>query len=143
MEVVAMKRKRASRAQGAAASKRSGPAPEPPRSQLEYKVVELSTVDEAAIESTLNEWAGRGWNYDGMQFAMRESSKRPAMAFVLFTREGTGAQRQDQTGPEAEAARRRLQRMAEDEPPVAKVHPLTPRERLIQLAEDDDPSEEL
>jgi hypothetical protein len=25
---------------------------------------------------------------DGVQFAMRESSKRPAMAFVFFTREG-------------------------------------------------------
>ena len=28
-----------------------------------------------------------GWNFDTVQFAMRESSKRPAMAFVTFTRE--------------------------------------------------------
>jgi hypothetical protein len=30
----------------------------------------------------------KGWSLDGIQFAMRESSKRPAMAFVLFTRDG-------------------------------------------------------
>lgn len=53
----------------------------------QYKVVELSNVTDETIEETLNEWAAKGWQYDGMQFAMRESSKRPAMAFVLFTRE--------------------------------------------------------
>lgn len=58
-----------------------------PRSLL-YKVVELSTVDEGAIERTLNEWVPQGWRLDGVQFAMRESSKRPSMAFVFFTREG-------------------------------------------------------
>lgn len=56
---------------------------------LKYKVVELSTVTEEEIERTLNGSTEEGWNYDGMQFAMRESSKRPAMAFVLFTREST------------------------------------------------------
>ena len=30
---------------------------------------------------------GRGWSYDTMQFAMRDSSKRPSMAFVTFTRD--------------------------------------------------------
>ena len=58
---------------------------------LQYKVVELSTVDEGALERTLNEWTGKGWNLDGVQFAMREASKRPAMAFVFFTREGAPA----------------------------------------------------
>lgn len=53
---------------------------------LTYKVIELSSVSEETVESTLNEWTAKGWQYDGMQFAMRESSKRPAMAFVLFTR---------------------------------------------------------
>jgi hypothetical protein len=52
---------------------------------LLYKVVELNSVTEETIETTLNEWVTKGWHYDGMQFAMRESSKRPAMAFVLFT----------------------------------------------------------
>ena len=54
---------------------------------LQYKVVELSNVTEDAIEEALNERTAEGWLFDGMQFAMRESSKRPAMAFLLFTRE--------------------------------------------------------
>ena len=55
--------------------------------QTIYKVVETQTVTDDTLESILNEWAPRGWTLDGIQFAMRESSKRPAMAFVLFTRE--------------------------------------------------------
>ncbi|CAH2031945.1 DUF4177 domain-containing protein [Trichlorobacter ammonificans] len=54
---------------------------------LQYKVVELSNVTEEAIEEALNEWTAKGWRFDGMQFAMRESSRRPAMAFLLFIRE--------------------------------------------------------
>lgn len=54
---------------------------------LIYKVIEIGTVTEDAIEETLNSWSSKGWHFDGMQFAMRESSKRPAMAFALFTRE--------------------------------------------------------
>lgn len=54
---------------------------------LQYKVVELSNVTEETIEEALNETTAKGWNFDGMQFAMRESSKRPAMAFLMFTRE--------------------------------------------------------
>lgn len=56
---------------------------------LQYKVVEISTVSEDMIEETLNEWTRQGWRFDGLHFAMRESSKRPAMAFVIFTREET------------------------------------------------------
>jgi hypothetical protein len=52
-----------------------------------YKVIELGTVTEEALEETLNEWTAKGWRFDGMQFAMRESSRRPSMAFVIFTRE--------------------------------------------------------
>src|SRR3712207_1913635 len=62
-----------------------------PAGPLQYKVVELSTVDEGTLERTVNEWSARGWLLDGVQFAMRESSKRPAMAFVFFTREGEPA----------------------------------------------------
>jgi hypothetical protein len=54
---------------------------------LQYKVIELSNVTEETIEEALNEKVAEGWSFDGMQFAMRESSKRPAMAFLLFTRE--------------------------------------------------------
>jgi hypothetical protein len=60
---------------------------------LIYKVVEIGTVTEDAIEDTLNDWSSKGWNFDGLQFAMRESSKRPAMAFALFTQETIGDER--------------------------------------------------
>ena len=56
----------------------------------EYKVVELQTVTDDELETVLNEWTGKGWVYDGVQFAMRDSSKRPSMAFVTFTRESGG-----------------------------------------------------
>ena len=59
---------------------------------LRYKVVETSDVTDVEIEKILNKWTEKGWTLDTMQFAMRESSKRPAMAFVTFTRaeeEGT------------------------------------------------------
>ena len=64
---------------------------------LQYKVVELSTVDEGSLEHTVNLWVRQGWSLENVQFAMRESSKRPAMAFVFFTRPGAA---------EAEARRR-------------------------------------
>ncbi len=56
---------------------------------LIYKVIEIGVVTEDAIEQVLNNWSAKGWHFDGLQFAMRESSKRPAMAFALFTREST------------------------------------------------------
>jgi hypothetical protein len=55
---------------------------------LQYKVVELSPVDERALEQALNTWVSEGWMLDTVQFAMRESSRRPAMAFVVFCRSG-------------------------------------------------------
>ncbi len=51
-----------------------------------YKVVELSSVTDEEIEQALNEWTAQGWTFDTMQFAMRDSSKRPSMAFITFTR---------------------------------------------------------
>ena len=53
---------------------------------LEYKFVELSVVTDEEIERVVNEWVGKGWSFDGMHFAMRDSSRRPAMAFLAFTR---------------------------------------------------------
>ena len=59
---------------------------------LRYKVVETSDVSDESLERILNEWTRQGWTLGTIQFAMRESSKRPAMAFVTFTRdEGNGA----------------------------------------------------
>ena len=53
---------------------------------LTWKVVELSSVTDVEIEDALNEWTAKGWTLDNIQFAMRESSKRPSMAFMSFTR---------------------------------------------------------
>lgn len=58
---------------------------------LTYKVIEISNVTDDDLESTLNEWVAKGWTFEGVHFAMRESSKRPSMAFVTFTREADSA----------------------------------------------------
>lgn len=57
---------------------------------IHYKVVETSTVTDESLEAILNEWTAKGWRLDGIQFAMREGSRRPSMAFVLFVREEKG-----------------------------------------------------
>jgi hypothetical protein len=57
---------------------------------LQYKVVETSSVSDEELEAILNEWTNKGWKLESIQFAMRESSKRPSMAFVLFTRDEEG-----------------------------------------------------
>jgi len=57
---------------------------EPP---INYKVIELTTVTDESLEEVLNQWSGEGWQLESIQFAMRESSRRPAMAFVIFIRQ--------------------------------------------------------
>ena len=54
---------------------------------VEYKVVELVAVTDESIEGVLNDWTAQGWHFDSIQFVVREASKRPSMAFILFTRE--------------------------------------------------------
>lgn len=54
---------------------------------LTYKVVELATVADDEIEEVLNEYSSKGWNFDGIHFAMKDSSKRPSMAFIFFTKD--------------------------------------------------------
>jgi len=49
---------------------------------------------------TLQYKVRQGWKLENVQFAMRESSKRPAMAFVFLTRAGEPAA--DETAPAAE-----------------------------------------
>ncbi len=61
----------------------------------EYKLVETQVVTDEELEGIINEWVRRGWQYDGVQFAMRESSRRPAMAFVTFTRRVAEAEADD------------------------------------------------
>ena len=53
---------------------------------LSYKVIETSSVTDEELERIINETVASGWSFDGIQFAMRESSKRPSMAFLVFTR---------------------------------------------------------
>ena len=53
---------------------------------LTWKVVEISSVTDSEIEAVLNEWTAQGWTLDNIQFAMRDSSKRPSRAFLSFTR---------------------------------------------------------
>lgn len=61
----------------------TAPEPEVPASGP-YKVVEISSVTDEALEEVLNTWVAKGYELEGMHFAMRESSKRPAMAFLVF-----------------------------------------------------------
>ena len=51
------------------------------------KVVETSTVTAEEIERIINEVVPDGWILDGIQFAMRDASRRPSMAFLIFYRE--------------------------------------------------------
>jgi hypothetical protein len=51
-----------------------------------YKVVETSDVSDVSLEQILNEWTSQGWRLESIHFAMRESSRRPSMAFLLFVR---------------------------------------------------------
>jgi hypothetical protein len=116
---------------------RSSPRPLP--EALHYKVVELSTVDEGSLERAVNTWTAQGWRLESVQFAMRESSKRPAMAFVFFTRPGApaeeapgwnrhppGARRPPMPGP---ASRRSLPRETSHEP--LRAHFRRPSLRLV------------
>ena len=104
-----------------------------PAASPQYKVVELSIVDEISLERALNQWTSGGWRLDGIHFAMRDSSRRPAMAFLLFTRP-------DRLGTETESAAERLplRRVADVEQVSAD-----PWRRLRELAgvqaEDDEP----
>lgn len=126
-----MAKRKPARTRGAAA----GPAPR----LLLYKVVELSNVDESAMEDTINTWVRRGWTFDGVQFAMREQSKRPSMAFVFFTREGTADD--ERRARDDDEAQRKLRRLASpaaaEAPSEGPTQPVSAWERLAQLAEDD------
>lgn len=50
------------------------------------KVVETSDVTDESLEKIINEKIALGWQLDRIHFAMREASRRPAMAFLIFIR---------------------------------------------------------
>ncbi|MBN2381372.1 DUF4177 domain-containing protein [bacterium] len=57
----------------------------------EYKVIELSIVTDETIQTTLNKMTAEGWIFDSIHFVVRESSRRPSMAFIFFVRPQTEA----------------------------------------------------
>ena len=57
---------------------------------MKDKVVETSEVTEDSLEEILNHWTAEGWRYDGMQFVVKESARRPSMAFILFVKTEEG-----------------------------------------------------
>jgi len=57
---------------------------------VEYKVVETSRVTDDELERIINEYVGKGWIFNSIQFAIREASRRPSMAFLMFTKEREG-----------------------------------------------------
>ena len=54
---------------------------------MKYRVIETSDVTAEGLEEILNEWTSKGWRFDGMNFVVKESARRPSMAFLLFIRE--------------------------------------------------------
>ncbi len=54
---------------------------------MKYRVIETSDVTAEGLEEILNEWTSKGWRFDGMNFVVKESARRPTMAFLLFIRE--------------------------------------------------------
>jgi hypothetical protein len=55
---------------------------------IRYKVVETQIVTDEILEDLINHWTDKGWHLDGIRFAMSDASRRPSMAFILFTRDG-------------------------------------------------------
>ncbi len=53
---------------------------------MAYKVVETSTVTDEEIEKILNHWSAQGFMFESVHFVTSESSRRPKMAFLFFTK---------------------------------------------------------
>lgn len=51
-----------------------------------YKVVEISDVVDREIEDALNRWTGAGYRFESIHFVTQPGSRRPAMAFLVFSR---------------------------------------------------------
>jgi len=51
-----------------------------------YKVIETMDVSDASLEKILNDISSKGWHLEGIHFAMKDNSKRPAMAFLIFSK---------------------------------------------------------
>jgi len=51
---------------------------------VRYHVEETSDVTAENLERILNRCTSGGWRLDGIQFVVKESARRPSMAFLLF-----------------------------------------------------------
>lgn len=51
-----------------------------------YKVVEVGDVTDQSVEAELNRWVGEGYRFESIHFVTQPGSRRPAMAFLFFTR---------------------------------------------------------
>jgi hypothetical protein len=51
-----------------------------------YKVVEISKVFDEEIEVELNRWTAEGYRFDSIHFVTQPGNRRPAMAFLFFSR---------------------------------------------------------
>lgn len=56
-----------------------------------YKVVEIGDVTDQAVEAALNRWAREGYRFESIHFVTQPGNRRPAMAFLFFTRAETSA----------------------------------------------------
>jgi hypothetical protein len=52
-----------------------------------YKVVEVSPVDEGALEEALNRWAAEGYRLERLELVQQPGVRRPVMAFVFLWRD--------------------------------------------------------
>jgi len=52
---------------------------------MKYHVMETTEVTAETLEQMLNRCTEKGWRFEGMQFVVKESARRPSMAFLLFT----------------------------------------------------------
>ncbi len=57
---------------------------------VEYKVVETSRVTDDELERIINDCVRMGWSFNSIHFAIREASRRPSMAFLMFIKEREG-----------------------------------------------------
>jgi len=59
----------------------------PPAEKAPWRVVELADVCDRAVEEALNAAAADGWRFESVHFVTQPGNRRPAMAFLFFTRD--------------------------------------------------------
>lgn len=65
---------------------------------MRYRVVETSTVTDEELERLINELVCLGWELEDVRFVTKESSRRPAMAFLFFVRPSSSSDDSSEPG---------------------------------------------